>query len=85
MQSIMYHPKCHSFSNTIIMLFLGGGQEEVVQGIHQYCHYVIFFSTVRPDCERSQILVEKKPGRQLLPELVQLCVLHSSALLLAQI
>lgn len=42
MQSIMYHPKCHSFCNTVLMLFLGNGQEEVVQGIHQLCHHVIF-------------------------------------------
>lgn len=42
MQNIMYLPKCHSFSNTI-MLFLGDGQGKVVQDIHQHCHYVIFF------------------------------------------
>lgn len=42
MQSIMYHLKCHSFKNTIIMLFLGDGQEKkVVQDIHQQslCHF----------------------------------------------
>lgn len=85
MQSVMYHPKCHSFSNTIIMLFLGDGQEKVVQGIHQHCHYFIFLSTAKLDCKRSQILVERKIGRQLLPEQVQLCVLRFSALLCAQV
>lgn len=43
-----------------------------------------FLSTVKPGCKRSQILVERKTGRQLLPELIQLCVPHSSALLRAQ-
>lgn len=62
MQSIMYHPKCHSFSNTITMLFLGDGQEKVVQGIHQHCHYVIFLSYMKPDCEISQTAVERKTG-----------------------
>lgn len=84
MQSIMYHPTCHSFSNTIIMLFFGDGWEKVVQGIHQHCHYVIFLSTMKPHCKTPQILVERKPGRQWLPELVQLRMFHSSALLCAQ-
>lgn len=63
------------------MLFLGDGQGEVIQGIHRHGHYVIFLSTVKPGCKRSQILVERKTGRQLLLELIQLCVPHSSALL----
>lgn len=85
MQSIMYHLKCHSFSNTIIMLFLGDGLKKVVQGIHQHCHYVIFLSNMKPDYKKSQTLVERKTGRELLPELDQLCVLHSCALLCVQI
>lgn len=64
MQSIMYHPKCHSFSNTIIRLLLGDGQKKVVQAIHQHCHYVIFLSNLKTDCKRSQASDEKKNGRQ---------------------
>lgn len=76
MQNIMYLPKCHSFSN-IIMLFLDDGQGKVAQDIHQHYHYVIFLSTVKCDCKIFQILV----GRQLLPHLVLLCVFYSSPLL----
>lgn len=73
MQSIMCHLKCHSFSITIIMLFLGDGQEKVVQGIRQNCLYTIFLSTMKPVYKKSQILVERKTGRELLAELDQLC------------
>lgn len=73
MQSIMCHLKCHSFGITIITLFLGYGQEKVVQGIRQNCLCIIFLSTMKPVCKKSQILVERKTGRELLAELDQLC------------
>jgi len=83
MQSIMHHPKCHSFSNTVIMQYISlvMARKKLSRAFIYTVTMSFFLSVMKPDCERSQILVERKTGRQLLPELVQLYVLHSPALL----
>lgn len=84
MQSIMYHLKCHSFSDTIIILFLGDGQKKNCWG-HS-------FNTVSMPFFCLLLNLTVRNLRYWLRELGESCyqswisyVFHSCALLCAQI